>query len=295
MTSAKAKTNVLFVNTGSAVTSILAAALANRLGAEYFNAYAATARPAELTDPVALAVLKHQHFIPTPNLRSKSLRDFTKSGAPLMDCIITLDQRPGRQPKPAWPGFPALLHWPLRDPGTLRAGDPRKGVAFPLACQLLALRIDALVRLVRREDIFSLASDHTPRAKAVEHSYGQLMQATPARAMREPFFSRSEKSALLSFAEKRGYGTPSASPATSNKTAHRPDEINAILSFADNLRRAITQPDRALREISLQQQIASDLATTDRLLCGITPRTTARRKASPATKRRVAARPKSRS
>ena len=272
MTYAQTKIKILFVNTGSSATSILAAAMANRIGAGRLKAYAATARPVELTDRVALTALQ-VHGARTLAPRSKSVRDFTRPGAPIMDCIISLDPRPTSRPKPAWPGRPAFLHWPMLDPGKLRDTDIGKLAAFYLACELIALRADAVLRLVQCEDIFSIARDHTPEAEAVERSLKILMQASQcdARTLRE-------LNALATFAQKRD----------------SQDQMTAV----DKLRRGATTPERArreMREISVRRKLAADMAITDRLLCGVTIPFAVQRKDSRRGKRRAAGRPKPRS
>jgi len=84
--------NVLFVCTGNSARSILAEALLNGLGRGRFRAYSAGSHPAGKVNPLALELIE-KNGLPAQGLRSKSWDEFTQSGAPQMDFVVTSRSR----------------------------------------------------------------------------------------------------------------------------------------------------------------------------------------------------------
>jgi arsenate reductase len=102
---------VLFISRENACRSLLAEACLRHLGGKKFKVYSCGV-PFSLSDhPNSWAVLALQTAgIPTQGLRCKSWAEFTKSGAPKMDFVITLDAETARD-HPSWPGQPETALW----------------------------------------------------------------------------------------------------------------------------------------------------------------------------------------
>src|SRR5258705_1508136 len=136
--------NILFLCTGNSARSILAEAIANKLGKPRLRAFSAGSHPTGKVNPDAIELLIDLGY-ETARLRSKSWTEFTMPGAPALDVVITVCDSAAKETCPLWPGHPLSARWGMSDPATAR-GRAARG-AFAEAYRLLELRISALVEL----------------------------------------------------------------------------------------------------------------------------------------------------
>jgi arsenate reductase len=140
--------NVLFLCTGNSARSILAETITNSLAVSKgrFEAYSAGSHPKGSVHPLALDLIR-QLGLPVAGLRSKSWDEFAKSGAPVMDFVITVcDQAAGEQ-CPLWPGQPMTAHWGMPDPAAAEGTEDQKRRAFSDTANMLRRRIELLANL----------------------------------------------------------------------------------------------------------------------------------------------------
>lgn len=138
--------NVLFLCTGNSARSILAESILRRAGAEHFRAFSAGSHPKGAIHPLALHVLTVQHC-PTDGLRSKSMVEFARPDAPVMDLVVTVCDAAAGESCPSWPGDPVLAHWGIEDPAGVTGTDMEKELAFFAAYRLLRSRIATMIGL----------------------------------------------------------------------------------------------------------------------------------------------------
>jgi arsenate reductase len=136
--------NVLFLCTGNSARSILSEAILNRLGNGRFRAFSAGSKPVGQVNPGALELLQRREY-PTDGLRSKSWDEFAGSGAPQMDCIVTVCNNAAGETCPVWPGHPATEHWDIDDPAGVGDSDEERRAAFEEAYAVLEKRIEKFV------------------------------------------------------------------------------------------------------------------------------------------------------
>jgi len=136
--------NILFLCTGNSARSILAEAIADKLGKGRFRAFSAGSHPAGRVNPDAIELLIDLGY-ETAKFRSKSWTEFARPGAPSLDIVITVCDSAGREACPVWPGHPMTAHWGMPDPAQARGRAAR--AAFAETYRLLEMRIGALVDL----------------------------------------------------------------------------------------------------------------------------------------------------
>ena len=136
--------NVLFLCTGNSARSILSEAILNRLGNGRFRAFSAGSKPVGQVNPGALELLQRREY-PTDGLRSKSWDEFAGTGAPEMDCIVTVCNNAAGETCPVWPGHPATEHWDIDDPAGVGDSDEERRAAFEEAYAVLEKRIEKFV------------------------------------------------------------------------------------------------------------------------------------------------------
>lgn len=136
--------NVLFLCTANSARSILSEAILNRVGDGKFRAFSAGSKPGGTVNPDAIELLERLDY-PTHGLRSKSWDEFAASGAPVMDCVITVCNNAAGEICPVWPGHPATDHWDIRDPAGLGSTADERRQAFRDAYRTLESRIKAFV------------------------------------------------------------------------------------------------------------------------------------------------------
>lgn len=142
---ADAPCHVLFLCVGNSARSIIAEAILNRDGARRFRAFSAGSEPAGSVNPHALALLRARGCA-TAELRSKDWSEFTRTGAPRIDIVITVcDAAAGTCP--VWPGHPASAHWGMPDPAAATGTPAEIAAAFERTFRTLDRRIARLREL----------------------------------------------------------------------------------------------------------------------------------------------------
>jgi len=136
--------NILFLCTGNSARSILAEAIANKMGKPRFRAFSAGSHPTGRVNPDAIELLIDLGY-ETAKLRSKSWTELAQADAPALDIVITVCDSAARETCPVWPGHPLSAHWGMPDPATAKGRAARS--AFAETYRLLELRIGALVEL----------------------------------------------------------------------------------------------------------------------------------------------------
>lgn len=148
---------VLFLCTGNAARSQIAAALLNRLGGGRFRAYSAGSHPATEVHPLTLEMLERSG-LPTADLVPKSWDEFAEPDAPKLDFVFTVCDKAAAEPCPVWPGQPMSAHWGFPDPADYEAAtEAERRAVFADVFQQIQNRIRLLVNLpVARLDRLSL-------------------------------------------------------------------------------------------------------------------------------------------
>jgi arsenate reductase len=124
----------------------MAEAILNSLGANRFRAYSAGSHPAGSVNPIAINLLKKNHF-GTDNLRSKSWDEFGAPGAPVMDFVLTVCDNAAGEVCPVWPGQPISAHWGVEDPVSVEGTSEEKEKAFSNVFLILNRRISLFTSL----------------------------------------------------------------------------------------------------------------------------------------------------
>lgn len=135
--------NVLFLCTGNSARSIMAEAAINQraIGGGKFHGFSAGSHPAGRVHPLALELLREQHF-PTEHLRSKSWDEFARVGAPRLHFVFTVCDAAAAEVCPVWPGQPMTAHWGVPDPAAVTGSAEEQRRAFRDAFWVLARRIN---------------------------------------------------------------------------------------------------------------------------------------------------------
>jgi arsenate reductase (thioredoxin) len=138
--------NVLILCTGNSARSIMAEALFNTVGKGRFKAYSAGSFPNGKVNPYAIEMIQATGY-PSASLRSKSWDEFTVSGAPHMDFVITVCDNAANEICPVWPGSPITAHWGFEDPAALEATDEEKRTMFRKIFHQIRRRVDIFSQL----------------------------------------------------------------------------------------------------------------------------------------------------
>ena len=138
--------NVLFLCTGNSARSIMAEVMLNRMGQGRFKAYSAGSHPKGAVNPFAVELLQ-KNRLPTEGLRSKSWEEFSQSGAPVMDFVITVCDQAAGEVCPIWPGQPMNAHWGIEDPAAAEGPGEEKRKAFFTAYNRLRNRLSIFTSL----------------------------------------------------------------------------------------------------------------------------------------------------
>lgn len=138
--------NVLFLCTGNSARSIMAEAILNFKGRPTFSAFSAGSHPTGTVRREALTEMEIAH-IPTRGLRSKSWEEFSASGAPSLNFVITVCDNAAKEVCPVWPGQPISAHWGIPDPATVTGTDDERQRAFRDAFLMLDRRISLFLCL----------------------------------------------------------------------------------------------------------------------------------------------------
>ncbi len=138
--------SVLFLCTGNSARSIMAECILNRAGLGKFKGSSAGSNPLGHVHPFALDLLKNQNY-PTGALRSKSWKEFSGPGAPVLDFVVTVCDNAANEVCPVWPGQPMTAHWGVPDPAAVEGSDAEKHYAFANTFRMLNQRIEIFINL----------------------------------------------------------------------------------------------------------------------------------------------------
>ncbi|WP_157215308.1 arsenate reductase ArsC [Flavisphingomonas formosensis] len=137
---------ILFLCTGNSARSVLAEALAGRLGAGRLQAYSAGSQPKGVVNPGAVRWLEANGFDPT-SFRSKSWDEFAGPDAVAFDFIITVCDNAAGEVCPIWPGKPSTAHWGMPDPADAGSSEAENDAAFAETARVLTARLEQLLSL----------------------------------------------------------------------------------------------------------------------------------------------------
>ena len=138
--------NVLFLCTGNSARSIMAEVMLNSMGQGRFKAYSAGSHPKGAVNPLAVELLQ-KNRLPTEDLGSKGWEEFSQSGAPVMDFVITVCDQAAGEVCPIWPGQPMNAHWGIEDPAAAEGSAEEKRKAFFTAYNRLRNRLSIFTSL----------------------------------------------------------------------------------------------------------------------------------------------------
>jgi arsenate reductase len=138
--------NVLFLCTGNSARSIMAEVMLNSMGQGRFKAYSAGSHPKGAVNSLAVGLLQ-KNRLPTEGLRSKSWEEFSQSGAPVMDFVITVCDQAAGEVCPIWPGQPMNAHWGIEDPAATAGSGEERRKAFFTAYNRLRNRLSIFTSL----------------------------------------------------------------------------------------------------------------------------------------------------
>lgn len=138
---------ILFVCTHNRCRSILAEAMANHLGDGMLFAASAGSAPAGEVHPMTIQALESRG-IPVEGLHSKSWDNLDPF---IPDVVITVCDNAAREECPLWLGQALKAHWGLKDPSSLDAGTEEKMQAFEDTMNIIAVRINGLVGLLKQQ------------------------------------------------------------------------------------------------------------------------------------------------
>ena len=120
---------MLFLCTGNSARSILGEALVTQLSLGRIVGYSAGSIPVGKVNLFAREIAESIGY-PQHKMRSKSWEEFTKSGSPYMDFIVTVCDRANSETCPVWPGNPTSAHWGFPDPAAVKGSEKNKREAF---------------------------------------------------------------------------------------------------------------------------------------------------------------------
>ena len=124
----------------------MAEAVLNRIGHGRFKAYSAGSHPTGKVNPFTIELLRSNgHAV--DELRSKAWDEFSRSGAPAMDLVITVCDQAAGEVCPIWPGQPITAHWSFEDPAAFAGTEEEKRAKFGEVYRQILGRMHMLVRL----------------------------------------------------------------------------------------------------------------------------------------------------
>ena len=140
------RASVLFLCTGNSARSILAEAILRKEAGDRFDAHSAGIAPRRAPNPLALEVLAQAGHDVTM-LRSKSLAEYRRDGAPIFDFVFTVCDQAANEECPAWTGRPISAHWGMPGPVRATGTDADRRLAFRRTHDALRARILAFTAL----------------------------------------------------------------------------------------------------------------------------------------------------
>jgi protein-tyrosine-phosphatase len=137
---------ILFLCTGNSARSIMAEAIANRVGGGKFKAYSAGSMPKGEVHPRTIEILKRNGFRPG-DFRSKGWEEFSGPGAPKLDFVFTVCDNAANEVCPVWPGQPMTAHLGVPDPAAAIGNEAEIALAFADTYRVLNNRISLFTSL----------------------------------------------------------------------------------------------------------------------------------------------------
>ncbi|WP_299975041.1 arsenate reductase ArsC [uncultured Pseudoteredinibacter sp.] len=126
--------NILFVCTHNRCRSILAEAIFSSEAENLsLNVKSAGSQPAGIVHPESLLALRRNN-IPSENLQSQSWQDFSQWPC---DLIITVCDSAAQESCPHYFSSAQVLHWPLKDPSSIKGSEHDRSKAFDELVALL--------------------------------------------------------------------------------------------------------------------------------------------------------------
>ncbi|PVZ11284.1 MULTISPECIES: arsenate reductase ArsC [unclassified Pseudomonas] len=137
---------VLFMCTANSCRSVLSEGLFNHLAPEGMTAVSSGSFPSGRLNPRAVSTLDSLG-VETAGLYSKGSDTF-ETNPP--DIVITVCDKAGNEPCPAYFGPAVKSHWGLRDPSQVHGSDEQVQAAFDETVRHIRKRFDAFFALEHR-------------------------------------------------------------------------------------------------------------------------------------------------
>ncbi|MGM0563169.1 MAG: arsenate reductase ArsC [Pseudomonadota bacterium] len=133
--------NIMFLCTGNSCRSIIAEALANRLGRGRVKAYSAGSQPTGQVHPGAIEVLT-RHGIELHGAHSQSWEEYADTP---IDLVITVCDNAAGESCPVWMGPVPKAHWGVVDPAKVTGSTEEIRAAFEKTYEEMRYRIETLL------------------------------------------------------------------------------------------------------------------------------------------------------
>jgi arsenate reductase (thioredoxin) len=139
---------ILVLCTGNSARSIMAEAYINHVGQGRWAAHSAGSMPTGRVNPLALEALAAAGIPAPPNARSKSWTEFSGSGAPALDVVVTVCDNAAAETCPLFPGPAHKVHVGFPDPAAATGSHAEQLAAFKAVLADMRPRLDALMATV---------------------------------------------------------------------------------------------------------------------------------------------------
>ena len=136
----------LVLCTGNSARSIMAEALFNTHGGEYFRAYSAGSNPTGVVNPLALEQISQLRLDYEP--RSKSWEELFIEDAPELDIALTVCGNASQAICEHFPSSIEHVHWGLPDPAALSSDQDESRAAFAECFEVFQGRVATLVSTI---------------------------------------------------------------------------------------------------------------------------------------------------
>ena len=138
------KLKILVLCTGNSARSIMAEALFNSVGADYFKSWSAGSHPTGKVNPYAMEKISSLGCKPE-QLSSKSWLAFAHQAAPAFDVVMTVCGNAAAEDCPVFPGNWCHIHWGLPDPAEHMSSPRLAQEAFDECFETLKRRIESVI------------------------------------------------------------------------------------------------------------------------------------------------------
>jgi arsenate reductase (thioredoxin) len=138
--------NLLVLCTGNSARSIMAEAIFNQIGRQYFHTFSAGSKPLGHVNQFALECVE-QLGLNGELFRSKSWREFTTPDSPKIDIVLTVCDSAAREVCAQFSGTVPQVHWGLTDPAGVAGGIEQARNAFMECFDTILLRVKALTSI----------------------------------------------------------------------------------------------------------------------------------------------------